>query len=218
LVLRYARAIRRYVGGLVADNAGADDLAQEVLVRLLQGDFAGADPNRGRFRDLLKTAVRNLVRNHWDRQKRRRPADRDVDELADAGADRLDAAWAAEWRSLVLDHAWSALAETERHQPKSLSFTVLRLRADYPEESSAGLAAKLSDKLGTPVRADALRQMLCRARQRFAELLVAEVEAGLAEPTPQRVAEDLAALGLLEHVRDFLPLSGGPPSPAHSEK
>jgi RNA polymerase sigma factor (sigma-70 family) len=205
LVMRYARAVRRYVGGLVKNREDADELAQDVMVRLLKGDFAGADPDRGRFRDLLKTAVRNMVRNYWERQNRRRPTGVDVEALPGAGDDRLDESWLGEWQNVVLDHAWAALAEAERRNPRSPSHTVLRLRADHPDDSSEELAAKLSGKLGTAVRADAARQMLRRARLRFAELLVGEVEMGLAEPTPERVEEELAALGLLEHVRDFLP-------------
>jgi RNA polymerase sigma factor (sigma-70 family) len=205
LVMRYARAIRRYVGGMVKSREDADELAQDVMVRLLKGDFAGADPDRGRFRDLLKTAVRNMVRTYWGKQGRHRPADMGVELLPDPGDDRLDQSWLGEWQNVVLDHAWAALAEAERQNPKSPSYTVLRLRADYPEDTSDGLAARLSERLGTAVRADAARQMLRRARFRFAEYLVAEVEMGLAEPAPDRVEEELAALGLLEHVRDFLP-------------
>lgn len=205
LVMRYARAIRRYVGGMVKDRADADELAQDVMVRLLKGDFAGADPDRGRFRDLLKTAVRNMVRNYWGKQGRRRPAGVEVESLPDPGDDRLDESWLGEWQQVVLDHAWAALADAERQDPKSPAYTVLRLRADHPDETSDGLAALLSERLGRAVRADTARQMLRRARSRLAELLVTEVEMGLAEPTPERVEEELAALGLLEHVRGFLP-------------
>ncbi len=56
LVMRYAAAIRRYVGAIVRDQNHADEISQEVIVRLIRGDFSGADPQRGRFRDLLKTA------------------------------------------------------------------------------------------------------------------------------------------------------------------
>ena len=77
LVLRYAKAVRSYVGGMLRNREDADELAQDVVVRLLKGDFAGADPTRGRFRDLLKTAARNMVRNFWEKQSRRRPVDAD---------------------------------------------------------------------------------------------------------------------------------------------
>jgi RNA polymerase sigma-70 factor (ECF subfamily) len=203
LVLRYARAVRRYVGGVVRSAPDADELAQDVIVRLLKGDFGGADPDRGRFRDLLRTAIRNMVHDHWARANRR-PAGVDPGALAgdDAGPDDP---WLASWRQNVLDHAWAALREHERSNPGSSAFTVLRLRADHPDDSFEQLAARVGEKLGAPVRPDACRQVVRRARVRFAELLVEEVRAGLADPSPDRVAEELAAVGLLEYIRDFLP-------------
>ena len=203
LVLRYARSVRRYVGAMVKNADDADELAQEVVVRLLKGDFAGADPDRGRFRDLLKTAVRNMVHNHWAKANRRRPAAVDLDAVATD--DRPDADWLGAWQQNVLDHAWSALKDHERTHPGHPAHALLRLRAEFPDDTSDQLAARLSAKTGTPVRADACRQMLRRARLRFATLLVDEVELGLADPTPDRVQEELAALGLLDHVREFMP-------------
>src|SRR2546430_1665631 len=70
LVLRYAGAIRGYVGAMTPDSADADELAQDIVVRLLRGDFAGADPARGRFRDLLKVSVRNQVRTFLSKKSR----------------------------------------------------------------------------------------------------------------------------------------------------
>ncbi|MBM3979398.1 MAG: sigma-70 family RNA polymerase sigma factor [Planctomycetes bacterium] len=204
LVLRYARAIRRYVGGIARDDGDADELAQEAVVRLLSGDFAGADPNRGRFRDLIRTAVRNMVRKHWAKGNRRKSADLDPDLLAGAD-DRADAAWDGAWQQNVLDHAWAALREYERANPGTRAETVLRLRTAHPDDTSEQLAERLAARAGAPVRADAARQMLRRARVRFAGFVVDEVRAGLADPTPDRVTDELAALGLLEFVRDFLP-------------
>ena len=66
-MLRYSAAIRRYMRAILQDHARADELAQDAVVRLLSGDFAGADPNRGRFRDLLEVSVRNMARNHWEK-------------------------------------------------------------------------------------------------------------------------------------------------------
>ena len=71
LVMRYSPAIRKYIRAITQSEEEADDISQDVVVRLLKGDFAGADPNRGRFRDLLKTAIRNMVRNHWKREAKR---------------------------------------------------------------------------------------------------------------------------------------------------
>ena len=206
LVLRYAKAIRRYVGGVVRCESDADELAQEVVVKLMTGDFGGADPDRGRFRDLLKAAVRNLTRNHWAKQTRRRGTDAAVGRLA--APDEAADAWDAEWRRTVLDHAWATLQSHERANPTPPTFTLLRLRADCPDATGDELAAALAAKTGRPVRADACRQLLRRARLRFADALVPELRAGLADQSPARVTEELAALGLLEYVKEMLPESG----------
>lgn len=97
------------------------------------------------------------------------------------------------------------MKDAQKQNPKSPAHTLLRLRTDFPDDTSDQLADKLSQKLGTPIRPDACRQMLRRARLKFAELLVDEIRLGLDDPTPARVEEELAALELLDHVRDFLP-------------
>ena len=205
LVMRYASAIRRYVGGILQKHDDTEDIAQDVMVRLLKGDFANADPNRGRFRDLLKAAVRNMIRNHWAKQNRRQSSHVDFDRLADDRENESDAAWTTAWQTNVLDHAWSALKEVERAKPNNPAHTLLKWRAEFPDESSEQLAERLSAKLGSLVNPASARQMLRRARLRFAEFVVNEITLGLDDATPARIKEELAALGLLEYVRDFLP-------------
>ena len=199
LVLRYAKALRRYVGAIVKDPEQADELTQDVMMKLMQGNFAGADPNLGRFRDFLKTAVRNMIRNHWAKTARRRTATLAIDAADDAESE----AWDHEWQANVLDHAWAALKQHETQHPSPPSWSVLRLRTDEPDATSEELAALLSRQLGTPLRADACRQLLRRARVRFAELLIAEVRVGLTTPSPEAVVDELIALGLWEYVKDF---------------
>ena len=109
LVLRYAKSVRAYVGGMLKNREDADELAQDVVVRLLKGDFAGADPTRGRFRDLLKTAARNMVRHFWEKQSRRKPVAADLGSVA--GAEQVGDPWLASWQKTVLDHVWAALKD-----------------------------------------------------------------------------------------------------------
>ncbi len=61
----------------------------------------------------------------------------------------------------------------------------------------------LGKQLGVTLKADNCRQMLRRARLRFAEHLVDEVRSGLDDESDERLQEELSALNLLEWVRDL---------------
>ena len=212
LVLRYLPAARRYVEALMQNKQDAEDLVQDLVVRLLAGDFAGADPQRGRFRDLLKVAIRNMVHNYWSRSNRRRHVDIDLDIFAAETANENDDAWLAAWRGSVLDLAWKALQKEEETRAGTMPYTLLRLRTAHPGDTSERLAERLSKKMGKAVRADAVRQQLRRARLRFADLLISEIADNFDEPTPERIEDELVALGLLDFVRELLPASAEPPA------
>jgi RNA polymerase sigma factor (sigma-70 family) len=206
LVRRYAGAIRNYVGALVRDPGDADEVAHEVVVKLLRGSFARADPARGRFRDLLIVATHNQVRNYWSRKLSRPVAEMDLATLAArAEPNRLEEEELAVWRKAVLDQAWKELERYERSHPGSVAWTLLRLRADHPDDDTERLAARLAEKTGRKLELAALRQQLRRCRLRFAQALLEEVGAGLDDPSPERVEEELRELGLLPYVGDFLP-------------
>ncbi len=116
LVMRYAPAIRRYLGGIVRDDEEANELSQDVMLRLMRGDFAGADPGRGRFRDLLKTALRNMVRTSWQKSGRRKTVDAELDLIGREDSAQ-DAEWTAQWRKSVLDNTWNRLLAEEGGKP-----------------------------------------------------------------------------------------------------
>jgi RNA polymerase sigma-70 factor (ECF subfamily) len=209
LVLRYAAAIRRYVGAIVRDQNDADELSQDVIMRLMRGDFAGADPNRGRFRDLLKTAIRNMIRNHWEKSNRRRGASANLDLVHDGMHERQETDWTAAWQRSVLDHTWARMLNddqrTEVGGKPSPGYAVLKLRTEFPDATSDELAQMLSEKIGSTVKPDNCRQILRRARSRFTEYLLDEIRAGLDEESDERIQEELAALNLLDWVKDYCP-------------
>jgi RNA polymerase sigma factor (sigma-70 family) len=205
LVLRYSKGIRAYVRAILSDDSRADEVAQDAIVRLLSGDFAGADPNRGRFRDLLKVSVRNMARNYREKENRRRGVALNVEEVAVGDGASEDPEWLASWRQNALDLTWSALENFERSQPDSSAVALLRLRAAFPDASSEELAERLSQKTKKSVTPEAVRQQLRRARVKFAELLIEEIADGLEDAGPEDVEEELASLGLMDYVRDLLP-------------
>jgi DNA-directed RNA polymerase specialized sigma24 family protein len=205
LALRYSNAIRGYVGAMVKDAQDADELAQEVLVRLIRGDFAAANPERGRFRDLLKVALRNMVRTFWNKKQRRAGTALDVAEVSTADAYADDPEWDAAWQQSLLTLAWTALADYERSQSGSIANTLLRLRAEHPDDDIADLSNRLTEKTGRSFTPATVRQQLRRARLRFAELLIEEIAKGIENPSPERIEEELVETGLMPYVRDFLP-------------
>jgi RNA polymerase sigma factor (sigma-70 family) len=204
LVLRYNRAIRNYVGALLRDEHDADEVAQEVVERLLRGQFASASPERGSFRRMLMVAAHNLVRSHWAKKQRRPSVPLEPEALVDSGPSLAEEALRS-WRAAVLDLAWRALQDYERTHPGSVAYTLLRLREQHPDNDSEELAARLTQQTGRAFRADAMRQQLRRARMRFVELLLEEVARTLDEPTPERVEEELTEAGLMPYVQDLLP-------------
>ena len=204
LVMRYSSAIRRYTAAITRDADDADEIAQDIIVRMLQGDFGGADPERGRFRDLLKVAVRNMIRNFWRKENRRKTVDYDVD-LEEGAAEDVDSRWDDSWKKNLMELAWGRLEAFENKTNGSFAHAALRLRVRQPDATSEAMAETLSNQLGREIKAPALRQQLRRARVRFAEYLVQELADGLDEPTPRRIQDELIALGLYARIKDVLP-------------
>jgi RNA polymerase sigma-70 factor (ECF subfamily) len=190
---------------VVRDELMADELAQDAIVRLLNGDFAGADPSRGRFRDLLKTSLRNMARNNWAKEKRRTGVDFDLSLVDDADSKKLEDQWTGRWREQLLTLAWDKLKSWEQTHSDSVSYQILKLRSDHPDDASPDLAKRLSAATGREFKPDAARQQLRRARVRFVEFLVAEIADGLPEAGPEQLQEELISLGLFASVKDVLP-------------
>lgn len=204
-VLRYSPAIRAYVKAIMQHDPQSDEVAQDIVVKMLQGSLSGADPNRGRFRDFLKVVVRNMVRNYWSRENRRRSTDVEVNDLQLEEESNIEDSWDGFWRDELLKQTWQAMEADEQKKPGNLGFTILKLRAEFPEANSEQLAEQLGKRLGKPVRPDALRQKLRRARLQFAEHLLLEVAAGLEASDVANVEAELIDLGLYEQVRKLLP-------------
>jgi RNA polymerase sigma-70 factor (ECF subfamily) len=205
-VLRYAQAIHAYLKALLRNAHDAEEVAQEFLLRGITRGFVRREPLRGRFRDYLKSAVRNAALSHL---RRWRPARGRGANLAQLPADDVQALaeqeWVSQWQQCLLDRALQALDHHQRRSPGNLFYTVVRLALDYPEDDSTALAARASGQIGRPLHAEAFRKQLSRARRFFAGLLVEEVAQTLDEPTPQQIEEELIALGLMPYARAFLP-------------
>ena len=206
LLLRYYRAVYRYLLGTVREPAVAEELTQDFAMRFLRGDFQRANPQRGRFRDFLKTALRHQAVDHWRKQgKAAQPL-----PAADLPAgEELDRPFLDGWREELLARTWEALAQ-EQEQTGHPYHTALHQRTLQPEASSQELADQLSAALGKALSVDGFRHLLQRARRRFADLLVDEVARSLQTDEPDLLEQELIELELLDYCRSALGRRGGP--------
>jgi RNA polymerase sigma-70 factor (ECF subfamily) len=214
LMRRYGGAVQRYLLASLRDADAAEELAQEFALRFLRGDFKNADPGKGRFRDFVKRAIHNLMVD-YHRSRRRRaqlhPIIQDLPQADDADdwERELDRQFTTSWRDELLSRAWSALAREQEKTGRPFH-TLLRLRTDHPQSSSAELAEAFSKMGSKVVDATWIRVNLHRARDLFVDLLLKDLSASLNHAGPERLEQELQELGLYEHCRSTLKRRGLP--------
>jgi RNA polymerase sigma-70 factor (ECF subfamily) len=205
LVQRYLPAIYRYLLGALRDADAADEVAQEFALRLVRGDFKRADPDRGRFRDYVKTSLYHLIVNHQKGARGRAQPLAEPSAVADSDPDTAesDRAFLDRWREELLNRAWEELEQNQARTGQPF-YTVLRFRADNPGLPSAQMAEQLSARLGKPLTDAGVRQTLHRARKAFAALLVEEVGRSLQTDDAERIEQELIDLDLHAYCHSAL--------------
>ncbi len=209
LLDRYGGAVRRYALAALHDEDAADEVFQEFALKFVRGDFSGADPGRGRFRAFVKTIVYRLIVDYQRRLKKLGRAGQmhsnlaEPGELASASGADEDALFQASWRDELLARCWGKLAEYECTSGKPYH-TVLRYRVDHPEARSPELAAGLSKVFAKSINAGAVRVLLHRSRDAFADLLLDEITNSLADSSLDAAENELIELDLLDYCKPAL--------------
>ena len=198
IVVRYGPAIRRFLAGWL-HNAGwanvdelADEVSQEVTLKLLQKPFAVNPARRGRFRDYLKRAAINQAHDFLRKRKADlRNWEADQEWLESQAAEE---SWHDEYRQVFLDRIAALAAEVVGGFPH----LALRLLAEDREDEAADTLKMVAkpEPRGTPPTPEAIRQQLRRARLKIAPIVVEEVRDSLEHPTPDKIQAELAELGL----------------------
>jgi RNA polymerase sigma-70 factor (ECF subfamily) len=137
------------------------------------------------------------------RQTQPEPLPADSAVLATSPAADAEQVFVEQWRQELLDRAWEALAGLERQTGQPFH-TVLRLRVEQPDLRSAQLAEAAGARLGRVFTIDAFRQTLHRAREKFADLLLEEVEGSLDLNCPDLLEQEVIDLGLLSYCQSAL--------------
>src|SRR3954467_8387263 len=164
LVGRYHDALTRYIHLTVRDKRIADEVLQEFWTKLLTGKLAGADRNKGRFRDYLRTVLHRLIIDHF-RVRKLQPLP--PGDLLDASVPDED--FKRVWRDAVLDRVWSRLETYQAATPNNRYSSVLQLRRDHPKASIDEIAERLSQVTVLAMTPEAFRKNLQRARAKFIE-------------------------------------------------
>jgi RNA polymerase sigma factor (sigma-70 family) len=207
LLERYLGAVYRYLLGAVRDEDIAQELFQEFAIRFLRGGFRRADPQRGQFRNLLKTALINLVNDHYKQETRRRrnQSATELPDVASPPSDESEQQFLDSWREELIAKAWDALSEVEQARGQPF-YTLLKMHAEHPELRSAELAEKFSAEAGLqpPMTDVAARKTLQRAREKLSDLILDEVAHSLGGAELDEVEEELIDIGLIQHCRAAL--------------
>ncbi len=191
LVGRYHDAVTRYIYLKVRDKHLADEVLQEFWTKLLTGKLSGADKSKGRFRDYLRTVLHRLIIDHF-RSKKLQPLP--PGDLLDST--RPDEDFDRVWREAVINRVWSRLETYQATTPKNRYATVLQLRRDFPKASIEEIAEKLSEIIRTPIRPEAFRKNLQRARAKFIELLIQELRETIRSSRNEDIEAEIFDLGL----------------------
>lgn len=198
---RYCGAVYAFLVAATGDPHAAEDLAQEFALRFVRGDFHRLDPKRGRFREFVKAVLYHLAADHYRQLKAApKPLTTGNDALMAGDPQVADEEFRRCWRDQLLARAWAELRNPDAEGSVG-RYLALKWRVENPDRSMAEGAAALAIASGRAITPAALRQTLHRARQKFADLLRAEVTISLGTANSADVEAELADLGLLTYCR-----------------
>lgn len=204
LISRYHDAVLRYLRLKLRDTNLADEVFQEFWTKLLTRKLAGADCNKGRFRDYLRTVLHRLIIDHFRGRKLQALPPGDLLDPSEPDAD-----YDQVWREAVLNRALTRLETYELKTPKNRYATVLRLRRDNPDKSIEEIAEVLGLEVGARISPESFRKTLQRARGKYFELLVQELRETIHPATDDDIEDEIQALGLGHLYRRHLAQAEG---------
>jgi RNA polymerase sigma-70 factor (ECF subfamily) len=162
----------------------AQDLTQEFFARLLEKQsLASADPNRGRFRSFILTAMNNFLAQEWEKSHAQKRGGRveifSLDlaqaeqryDLEPSTSETPDKGFDKKWALALLESVMTQLKQEYKQENKSDIFVALKQTLTGSRESQP--YADLAKHLGT-TEAN-IKVTVHRLRKRYRELLQTEI-------------------------------------------
>lgn len=200
LLQQYRESIQKYLLGATRNSEAAEEIFQDFTLRFVRGDFHQADPSRGRFRDLIKTALSNLVRDYRKREQvRNRGRVALSDAMAPAESD-LDRTFHRDWLKALLARVRVRLSAMQNPEGAPY-FELFLLMFENPDWSSAQFAERLTAQANPakPFNPGQVRKLQQRTRERVSDLLIDEVCRSLRIRSVEQAEQELHELGLLDY-------------------
>ncbi len=179
----------------------AQDLTQEFFARLLAKDFLRVvERGKGKFRSFLLAALEHFLANEWRNAHAQKRGgnftfspldDRDAElhyQQVSASGHSPEQLFQQQWAITLLEQAVARLCEEFAAAGKQKQFT--EIKVFLTGEKQAGSYAEMAVKLETTEAA--LKMAVSRMRQRYGELLKAEIANTVS--SPEEVEEELRAL------------------------
>ncbi len=167
----------------------AQDLTQDFFTDLLERNPTMADPSRGKFRSYLLGALKHFLTNEWHRARtQKRGGGQQLVEwdaldaesryaLEPADQKDADALYDKRWAMELLDRAMKRLRTEFAAKNDEATFDALKGTLSGVESSREETAKKLGMSEG------ALKVAVHRLRQRYREVLRAEIAQTVDSPT-----------------------------------
>lgn len=168
LVASYRPPLLRYFRGRGHEGADAEDLVQEVFVRLFSHDLLNrADRSKGRFRAYLVAIAKNVALNHLERERAKRrgghlqrvPLESTPEPSAPAVDVQFDACWC---RSLIQ----MALDQLRKDNPRQYEVMRLHLEEELTQKELGVRIGRTAEQVRTDIH---------RARRRLIEAIKREI-------------------------------------------
>lgn len=195
LCATYWDPLRAHIRRRGFQEADADDLTQDFLLRVVEGGvIERADRARGRFRTFLLACLDHHLGHVRERAAAQKRGGGIRHEAAEPIAPPVDpgAGFDRDWAGVVLARARERLV-ADADDPDRSTALLPFLAGNGDAAAYAAIGAKLGMESG------AVRVAVHRLRQRFAACLRAEIAETLAEPSAAAIDAEIS--DLLETVR-----------------